>query len=194
MGGVEGLPDSQQLCHMTDLHMTLKVGTVGKANQMAGLIDQLMRRTGAIGYFHTERCENKLLVDSAFQTENWRPNPHRHFPAHVFQSAYGPANKTWDLHGSVAENELWSSLKKYLLDQGMYFIRRQKPDGKIYTIFTIQGTSPQSDGLKLFQRLVGWWASIEGPKCSLQWESTLQMRRYGSPLIVPPTIERIGWR
>ncbi len=196
LGGVEGLPDSQQICHMTDLHMTLKVETVEESSRIADLVDQLMRKTETIGYFHTERCENKLPVDSAFKVNNWRPNSHRPFPAHVFRSAYRPMmNKTWDLHGSVAEDELPLRLKKYLLDQGMYFIRREKPDGKIYTIFTIQGVSPDSEGLELFQRLVGWWASIEGPKVVLQWESTLRMAQYGQGLkIVPPTIERVEWR
>lgn len=191
LGGVEGLPDSGQICHATDLHMTAKVASWQESERLADQVGQLMRSTEAVGYLHTERAEDKVLLTPAW--EGWTIRSP--FPAHPFAASYNEANKAWDLHGSVAEDELKPDFKKYLLDQGMYFIRRQKPDAKIYSIFTIQGlSSAEKDGRQLFQALVGWWAVCRGPTVSLQWEVTSRMERYNNPSIVPPTIERVSWR
>jgi hypothetical protein len=190
MGGVEGLPDSNQICHATDLHMTLKVASHEESKIIVGQVDQLMLSTGTVGYYHTERAEDKVLLTHAWPGWTLR-SP---FPARPFKASYRDTNKEWDLHGSVAEDDLDENFKGYLLDMGMYFIRRQKPDGKIYSIFTIQGISPPTEGRQLFQKLVGWWAACHGPTVSLQWEVTSHMKRYGIPSIVPPTVEAVSWR
>ena len=189
MGGVEGLPDSQQLCHATDLHMTLKVGSWEESERVIDQVDQLMLSSGAVGYYHTERAEDKVLLTPAWPGWTLR-SP---FPACPFKASYRDVNKEWDLHGSVREQDLSDVFKDYLLDMGMYFIRRRKPDG-IYSIFTIQGISSAAEGRQLFQALVGWWAICHGPAVSLQWEVTSRMKRYGTPSIVPPTIEAVSWR
>lgn len=175
-------------CPLTGLHMTWdtfdRKAFVDRRQAFDALLDEFQQDT--TGYAH---CE-VIKPEWDFEIPGKKFDPTIPFPLHPFESAYSTRPKQWDIHISADRLQLDAQLEERLFNHArMYFIDLKKRSGKVHRVFTIQGSNPTLDGLRVFGLLTDYLLTAGGMAGSIKFEDTCYWREVGKTGLVPPTIE-----
>lgn len=183
-----------ETCPLIDIHMSKKVANREECAHCESLLHKIMSQAVPPGYWHAECVPDSydrkyIRLAPKFDPLPWFCKPLR-------LNANADRFKVWDLHVAMAEDEMDETLKRTLIDHGIYFLSRWKTRNnkrKAWAVFTVQGTSGVHEGLDFFDALVKWLEQSGAPDFDAKLEITTKMEVYRNPQRVPPTVETIEY-
>jgi len=174
-------------------HMTKKYSHLDEVQRDMAIALERMKQWGQIGYLHGEAtsADITLISKSSLSLKPW--------PVEKFNAMPNAADKKWDIHIAIPEDNLPASLEDVLhhSNSGFYYIALQKNrEGKdrVFRAYTIQGINSPTEGKRLFQVLSHWLIDSRAPYAEMKQETYIGMLRAGNPRIVPPTIKEVRYK
>lgn len=176
-------------CPLIGLHMTWDTFDRDIFITQRKELDTLLARcANCTGYAHGEviRPEWDIHID-------YRPfNSRISCPVQPFHAHLSHEPKRWDLHISIPLDQLAFELQRVLFEElGMYYIDLLKRTGRVHRIFTIQGSNPANEGLRVYVSLCRWLQEVGGMDGSIKFEETCYWFNMGTPRIIPPVVREV---
>jgi len=197
-------------CPLIGTHMTKKYVTREEVIYDVRKVRELLVRFNQKGYVHGEVVSKDITIrhdkntTPALLTEKFTiktPWPFKNFNAQLQKD-----DKKWDIHIALPIHYIPTQLAQVLdyEKSGLYDIllnkeRNVKIEGISvqvrlpFRVYTMQGISLPSEGLKVHEALVTWFKSIKVPWVEVKMETYIGMHRVNNPEIVPPTVHEIKY-
>ncbi|MEZ4104476.1 MAG: hypothetical protein R3B60_04300 [Candidatus Paceibacterota bacterium] len=178
-------------CPLIAVHVSKKVDDIIELRRLESLVDGIMLETNSVGYWHSECILSDVHITPS------RIFKLKYFPFQKLRSKLNEENKVWDIHISVPRNSISDEIVDFFVENGIYFLARKKStvNGlEEHAVFTVQGINGIEEGKRLFNSLCDWVRETNFPSCDIKLELTTGMKKYNSPLNIPPTISFIDWR
>lgn len=177
-----------EACPIIAVHVSRKFGDSVEQRNVEKKVDALMRSSGSIGYWHSEFVMERVRIESN------RPFALKPLPFAKLRSRPRlDRKKIWDAHFRLDLDETPKELLEVLVEYGgLYYLIRWR-EGKKVVVPTMQGVNSRPEGKRLFDGICQWLEDVGAPPVDAKFEITTAMEIYGSPRLVPPTIETIEW-
>lgn len=178
-----------EACPLIAVHVSRKCRDRVEQESLAAEVDATACATGAVGYGHSEYARKRVGVTET-DGSDFLPTP---LPFRRLTPRPRPKAKKWDIHIRWDLDKSPDELLEALVEQGGFYYLIRWREGRKVVVPTIQGINSPAEGLRLFDATCGWLQAVGAPPFDAKFEITRRMEIWGSPRLVPPTIEAIEW-
>jgi len=176
-------------CPFIGIHMSKKEETAKDSLSDLNKTRELMERYKMVGYGHSEVTLAREMISSDDSLDtSIKP---RFLP---LQPSSSHINKEWDVHITIPKDSLDERLKEAMQMYGFDWIDLRKTDGRLYRVYSAQGTCSLDTGRKLYACVLDWIRSVNAPSAKCKLEKYVDMYRTGNPEIVPPVVDKVTFR
>lgn len=187
-----GVPVSS--CPLIGIHMSKKYEDKESIGRNLTQIKEILTAHKQVGYAHSEL----VAADAALTSHE--PLDLSILPTFKHLAPQPKLeDKQWDVHITIPQARLNSSLDTLLQDYGLDWIDLSKPykqvdSNPLFRVYSAQGINAPQEGRRFYQAVVEWLQAMHVPRADCKMEVYLDMIRVGNPSIVPPVVDRIEYR